>query len=336
MSENSTNSAFDRVVARLADAGRVLIVTHARPDGDGLGSMAGLAAAARAVGRDAALLVPSDVPERYAFLFPEGLPAGADRFGELAEAADLVIIVDTCAAEQLDGLGDALAAVREKVVVIDHHATADDIGSARWLDTSAAAAGVMTLEVIEALGWPVTAPAVEALLTAMATDTGWFRFANTDGRCLRAAAGLLDAGARADELYERLYMADRPERMDLLRVVLDGLELHHDRRIATMVVRRADFAATGARPDETENLVNEALRIGCVETAIFLAENPPSCDADEPVVRVSLRSRGGVDVSRVAASFGGGGHARAAGLRSTENIDVLKARLVRAVADRLG
>ncbi|HUS91214.1 MAG TPA: DHH family phosphoesterase [Phycisphaerae bacterium] len=318
----------EQLVGRLSAARRLLIVTHARPDGDALGSMAALAASAAEAGKTATMLVPGDLPARYDFLFPADRPAGVAEFARLADEADLVVIVDTCAFSQLDHLDEALTARRGKIVVVDHHATADDIGSVRWMDTSAAAAGVMVGELIDALGWPLTAAAAEALLVAVTTDTGWFRYANTDARCLRAAARLFETGIHPDELYARLYQADRPERLDLLRRALDSAELHHDGRIATMVLRRSDFSAAKARLDETENFVNEPLRVGRVEVSILLVENP-DC------TRVSLRSRGHVDVARVAGAFGGGGHVRAAGLRLTGDVDALKARLLAACAEAL-
>jgi len=315
------------IMRRISAAARLLVVTHARPDGDALGSLAALCGAARAAGKQTATLVPGDVPERYDFLLAGDRPAPAERFAELANWADAVIIVDTCALAQLDGLDDQLAAAREKIVVIDHHATTDDIGALRWLDTSAAAAGVMVGELLDALGWPVDLKTAEALLTAMTTDTGWFHYSNTDGRCLRAAARLFDAGVEGDKLYQRLFQADRPERMMLLGRALASLELPAAGSIATMKLCLGDFAETGARQDETENIVNEPMRMGRVKVSMLLVQTP---DDGGRCVRVSLRSRGGVDVAAIARRFGGGGHVRAAGLRADEDIDTLAGKLVTA------
>jgi phosphoesterase RecJ-like protein len=334
---------FEEIVSRLKAAGSILVVTHARPDGDGLGSMVALAGAARAAGRRSAMLVPDAVPERYGFLFGGEACAGADRFEALAGAAEAVVIVDTCALGQLDCLPQALESCRPKVAVIDHHAMADDIGGLRWIDTSAAASGVMVVEVLAAMGWPVTADARameflapgaggrdsglaspgEALAIAITSDTGWLRFANTDSRCLRAMERLLDAGVRPDVLYARLYQSDRPQRLRLMQRMLASLELHCGDRLAVMTLRKEDFAASGARPDETENLVNEALRIGCVESCVLLVETGQT-------VRASLRSRQAVDVAAMARQFGGGGHARAAGIRLGRDIDAFKAKLIEA------
>ena len=316
------------VLQRLGQAGKLLAVSHARPDGDGLGSIAALAASARATGKTAHALTPDGPPLRYDFLFPDQPCATAEQFETLADSCDLIVVADTCAFAQLDSLEEALRARREKVVVIDHHATSDDVAAAQWIDTSAAATGVMVQEVIEALAWPIDTFVATALLTAITTDTGWLKFANTDARCLRAAAKLLETPIRTDKLYRRLYQTDRPERLRLMQRMLETLELHCDGQLAVMTIRRGDFEITGARADETENLVNEALRLGSVEAAVILIEN-----AD--CIRASLRSRDSVNVAEIASRFGGGGHRRSAGLRAKEDIDTLKGQLTTACAEAI-
>jgi phosphoesterase RecJ-like protein len=338
----SAADARDRALRRLVAAGRLLLVGHARPDGDTLGCLAGLGASAQRAGKTVRLLVPDRIPRLYEFLFrgepgtgeqgeaSSGPPPNSlkvepvERFAELADAADLIVILDTCAFAQLDKLEPHLRARRGKIVVIDHHVTVDEVGEVQWIDTTAAATGVMVLEALETLGWPV-APAAEALAMAITTDTGWLRFSNTDGRCLRAFGRLLEAGVRPDELYARLYQADRPARMRLMERVLRSLEFHCGDRLAVMTLSQTDFAQTGALPEETENLVSEAFRVGSVEVSVLLTEMP-DC------IRISFRSRRCVDVAAVAQGFGGGGHARAAGARVGGRLDEQKARVVETLA----
>ena len=328
MSARSSRERVQAVAKRLHAAKSLLLVTHANPDGDGLGSMAALALAAGSSGRSVALCVPDAVPPRYAFLF-EGLkPAGSGQFANLADQADAIVILDTCALEQLNDLANELQERRDKIVVVDHHATHEDVGSLQWIDTSAAAVGVMIGELLDALGWPMEQRAAEALVVAATTDTGWLRFSNTDGRCLRLVARCIDAGVRADELYRRIYEADRVERLRLAARMLASLELHRGGKLAVMTIRAQDFAETKARPDETENLVNEAMRVASVELAVLLVER-------EDVIRASLRSRSEIDVSRIAERFGGGGHARAAGCRDRGDFERFKSRLVRACREAL-
>jgi len=328
MCGGSADSVPQAVLERMAAAGSLLVVTHARPDGDGLGSMRALALAARSAGKGAWMLVPDSVPARYQFLFATEALQPAGRFAELAGRADLVVVLDTSVAGQLDGLDRQLPAVADKLIVMDHHATPGELGGTLWNDPGAAALGVMIAELIDALGWPIDQDAREALMTAIVSDTGWFRFSNTDGRCLRLAARLLEAGVRADSLYRRLFQSDRPERLKLMARMLQSLELHEAGRLAVMTIRKADFADTGARPEDTENLINEAMRIGSVEAVVLLVET-------DGHARVSLRSRKLLDVAEVAKRFGGGGHARAAGIRASETIDAIKPRILKTIADEL-
>ena len=268
----------------MSEAGSMLLLTHARPDGDGLGSMQALATAARAAGKTVHALVPDEIPARLGFMFDCSRPAGLEDFGDLSQSCDIIVILDTHALAQLDSLADPIGALSDKIVIIDHHSTGDPLSDTAWIDSSAAATGVMVGEVIDALGWPMDAATAEALLAAVMTDTGWLRFANTDGRCLRAVAHWTDMGVRPDVLYRRIYQNDRPERLSLMVRLLEGMEFYFDSQLAVMILRAADFDQTGGLRSETENMVNEALRIGTVESAILLVEN-------EDQIRVSLRSR---------------------------------------------
>lgn len=321
MCEKSVGKAFEAACGRLQSAGALLVTTHTRPDGDGLGAMVALCRSAQAAGKTAHMLLLDEVPRQYEFLFADRRPAGVGRFDRLAGEAEAIVILDTCSAAQLGGIAARLEALAEKVIVIDHHTTVEPIGSVQWIDQAAAATSVMVAELLAALGWPVDAQSAEALMAAVVSDTGWFRFANTDGRCLRLAAEWLDAGVRPDKLYRRMYQNARLNRLKLLAHMLSDMELHSKGRLAVMTIRREDFAATGARAEETENLINASLEIGTVETAILLVENPAN-------IRVSLRSRDALDVAAIARKFGGGGHKRAAGMRIVDNVEAVKDKLI--------
>lgn len=145
---------------------------------------------------------------------------------------------------------------------------------------------------------------------AITTDTGWFQFSNTRPYTLRLAAMLLEAGVDMDGIYQRLYQSEREPRVRLQTKAMDSLEIMADGRLAVMVIRKQDFHATKASVPDTENLINVPLQIGSVEASILITE-----PVDFGPVRVSLRSKGAVDVAKFAERFGGGGHARAAGLK---------------------
>lgn len=320
--ETCSKSEFESVLSELAAAKSLLVIAHCRPDGDTLGAMVALATSAREAGKTAHMMVDDAIPAKYDFLFRHEKPLRGQALAETAQAVDRIVIVDASALAQLDNMAPVLAGYRDKIVVVDHHAPGERIAAVQWTDTTAAAAGVMVAKLLKALAWPVGPVQGEALLAAVTSDTGWFRFANTNPEALRLAADWVAMGVRPDALYAKLFQTSRPQQLALMTRMLGTLELYHNDALAAMTIRQADFAATGARSDETENLVNEALRIGSVETVILLVENGAG------MVRVNLRSRQAVDVAAVARQFGGGGHVRAAGLRSSEPLDALKGRLV--------
>ncbi len=296
---------------RIAGAERMVVVTHIHPDGDALGSMVALARAARAAGKTADVVAGDDIARRYRFLLEGESPLGFEQFRSAAERADTVVVIDTCSSAQLAPLADQLKKQTDKVLVIDHHQNCEPIGSLQWVEPDAAAVGVMIYEMLKSLDWSVDATTAEALAAAALSDTGWMRFSNTDGRCLRAVADWMDAGVRPDRLYRKIYQADRPERLRLLMRMLNALELRAEGRLAASVLWKADFVVSGATENETEDLVNEPMRLRDVEISALVIETDNGS-------RVSLRSREFVDVAEVARRFGGGGHARAAGLRSDE------------------
>ena len=165
-----------------------------------------------------------------------------------------------------------------------------------------------------------------ALFLAISSDTGWFQFSNTRPFTFRLAARLLEAGANIDRMYKLLYQNERAERVALQTRAQESLELLLDNRLAVMRVSKRDFEETRANVPDTENLINIPLQIRAVEVSILLTE-----PKDFGPVRVSLRSKGQVDVARFAEQFGGGGHARASGLKVEGTLDEAHDRVVKAM-----
>lgn len=304
----------------IESARRTLIVSHVRPDGDAVGCAAALAgwlaALAAAAGRDGEVrtLFLSPVPDNYRFLLADepwllGRDIDAEQIDAGAlDAYDLIVIVDTSSRVQLPGLGDYLSRRTGPVLVVDHHPPGDTVGTISLIDSRAAATGQILFELAAAAGWPLDAGQRDALFVAIATDTGWFRFSNTSGRTLAIAAALVDAGARPDELFAKVYQDYPPQRLYLLGLTLQTLELLCGNRLAVMRISRAMLESSGADSRLIENIVNEPLQIGSVEVSLLLVEQA------DGAARASLRSRGAVDVNAVACRFGGGGHAQAAGV----------------------
>jgi len=304
---------FRKVVELINKSSNILITSHTKPDGDACGCIAAMCEALGALGRNVTPLLLSAAPQWYEFLFTEKpvvldedvqldeLTAG--RFGQF----DLVLIVDTNSHSQLAKFNDYLKQNDAPVLVLDHHETSDGLGDVELIDSDAAATGLIVLDLLKYAGWPVTEKIAESLFVAMATDTGWFQFSNTNSRVYRACAELIDAGIKPTQIYDHLYLNFSYPRFRLMVGMLNNLDLFLDGRYAAMQITRQDFERTGAAYSDTENLINECHRIDSVEASALFIE------LKDGRIRCSLRSRGPLDVSIIAAKFGGGGHTMAAG-----------------------
>ncbi len=308
-----SSNDFQKVVELIDKSKNVLLTTHTRPDGDACGSVAALSDVLTALGKKVKPILLSPLPEWYEFLFAEKLPIlGEDvSFEQLKQgqfcSMDLIIILDTNSYSQLPRIDQYLKRAGTPIVVIDHHVTADGVGDVELVDTTAAATSLIVFDLLRYANWPVTEKIAKALFVALATDTGWFQFNNTDSRVHRICGDLVDAGANPAEIYHDLYQNFSPQRFKLMTAMLNSLELHLAGRYATQQLHQRDFQQTGAAYTDTENLINECQRIRTVEAAALFVE------LKDGRVRCSLRSGGAVDVRGIAQKFGGGGHTMAAG-----------------------
>lgn len=304
---------------------RFLLTTHVRPDADGLGSMAALADALEQQGKQVRQLIASPLPPRYDFLNPEGRLERFQPPGESWRDVDAAIVMDTGTWNQLGEFGPFLASLPCDKIVIDHHRTQDDLHALTLVDVAAEATGRLAREAIQALGTPLSARMANALFAAVAMDTGWFRHGNATAATFDLAAELVRAGARPDELYQHLFENSTLARFKLTGLALDRLQLDSGGRIAYTEVLRNDYAATGALPSDTEDLVNFTRSVNGVEVGLFFMEQPRGG------IKISFRSRARVDVARVAEQFGGGGHRLASGAIVEASLAEAKTRVLDAV-----
>lgn len=289
--------------------GRFVLTSHVRPDADALGSEMGLAGVLESLGKTVRIINPGATPDHLAFLDPgkriqkigEGVTV------EQACDTDVHMILDTSAWGQLNDLRKVLEKTAARKVVVDHHVSSDNLGAQEFKDTTAAATGVLMLELALALGVSPTAEQASAMFAAIATDTGWFRFPNTDTRTLRAAAQLIDFGAKPSTLYRELYEKSTLARLKLHGRVLSRVAVEAEGRLAYTYVMRKDFEETGTHPSDTEDLVNDCLTINGTQCAFILVEQQSA------QVKCSFRSRTELDVAKIAEQFGGGGHRQASG-----------------------
>lgn len=307
--------------AALSDADRVLVTTHPDPDGDAIGSALAAAYGLQQLGKQVVLYNPDPVPTRCAFL------RGSDRFvRELPEGPfDATLIVD-CSDDRMFPEGPPPREQLGRVVVLDHHKTIGEFGDLIHSDPSAAAAGVVVYRWLRLAAVEMDHECEEAIYCALMSDTGSFRYQNTNPEAMRVAAELLERGVDCWRVASQLYESRPRGELDLLVRVLQTLRTSPDGLSAALRVTPQMLEASGCTSDAVDGLINYARGLRGVEVAILLR-------VEQDRIRGSLRSRGQVDVSQIAERFGGGGHHNAAGFRSELEPDALLAQLFDVVAE---
>jgi phosphoesterase RecJ-like protein len=311
---------------------RFLVTTHVRPDGDALGSEVGMAGLLRQKGKDVRVVNTSPTPPRYDFLDPDGTLF--EHYGTKVGPQDLAdrevaVILDLSAWNQLGNMAEAIRAFAGPRVVIDHHVSEDDLGAIFLKDTAAEATGILVMSAVAALGGTLTREVATGLLTAIAMDTGWFRHTNTGPRTLRSVADLIDSGADIAGVYRALFERNTLGRLRLMGATLSGLRTEEAGRVAYATISREDLSRTGAIPPDSEDLIDFTVSLRGVEVGMLFIEQARGG------VKVSFRSRNGLDCSRLAGSLGGGGHRAAAGATLPGTMDEVVDRVLRAVRQTL-
>jgi phosphoesterase RecJ-like protein len=303
-------AAARALAATLVPGRRVCLTTHVNPDGDGLGSEAGLAHLLRGQGIETVVTNPTPTPARFNFLFDD-LP-GVDRSAEAVRElrrADAIVVLDIADIGRLGMLGDTVRTRGVPVACVDHHVSEGVLPDGpRYLDADAAATGELVFEIALANGWPLTRNAARGLYVAIVTDTGGFRFSNTRPRTLRVAAELLETGVDPEEIYLEVYARAPEGRPRLFAEALQTLVVEPEYGLAWVTVPPGAIERLGVSSDDLEGVVEFPRSIEGVRMALLFRE------VSQGRVKVSLRSVGEVDVAAFANRFGGGGHTKAAGL----------------------
>jgi len=314
---------------RIADAlrgrGHVLLLNHVSPDGDSLGSTLALARALWACGPQATVGSSDGVPAMYRFL------PGSERIQTALppDAAFDAVVFMECSSPDRAGALAARAAGVPLWVNIDHHVSNSGFGDLIYYDATAAAVGELVHPIVRALLPTLDVGTATCLLCALLTDTGSFRYESVTPQTLSIAAELVAAGASAAEVYAQVYENRPVSTLRLLGKALDRLVLAEDGRVAWTVVTQAMLRETGATMEESEGIVGALRALGGVDVAALFKEEP-----DE--VRVSLRARGRVRAHVIAAAFGGGGHAAAAGFTGRGPLDDVVRQTLEVVRRELG
>ncbi len=322
---------WDEFASVIEQHQNILLTSHIRPDCDALGSELGMAGILDKLGKSVRIVNGEVTPENLAFIDPEkrlaalGVDVQIDDLGDI----DLLMVLDTSAWAQLGPMADVVRATRAKKIIVDHHLGEDDLGAELFKDPTAEATGRLVVDAAERLGVPLTLEIATPLFAAIATDTGWYRYGNLTGNSYRIAGKLVDAGVQPAALYTKLYEQDTVERVRLRGVILSRTQVELDGRLAHTYVRVSDFEQTGAKPSDTEDVINLTLGIADTEAAVILVEQLSGG------FKLSFRSRCELDCSEVAKEFGGGGHKAAAGAFINETFEQAQRRVLDAVKLRM-
>lgn len=291
---------LSQVVELIEAKSRFAITSHIRPDGDSLGSSLGLYWLLRALEKDVEVIMRDPVPHAY-----RQLPgAGNVRVTPSVDTTYNAVFVIECSDITRPGLIDL---DKQFVVNIDHHSTTALFGTINWIDSTASAVGEMIYNLCKATGVRVTKEIAECVYTALITDTGSFHYSNTTERTFKVASELVRTGVKPARTAEAVFASYPWSRIELMAAVLSTAHRDETGRIACMRQTLEMQQHAHASDEDADGFVNYPLTVGEVEAVAMLKE----CETG--IYRTSLRSKGDVNVAKVAEKFGGGGHRNAAG-----------------------
>jgi phosphoesterase RecJ-like protein len=303
-----------------------LVASHVNPDGDAIGSLLGLYLALTEMKKRAWPMCADRLSHIYDFL--PGRDALIANPETIRPAPNWIIAVDTAEENRISG---DVAHVRgqAKLINIDHHRTNPNFGDVNLVEPTATSSAEIVFRVLSEMGYTLSPEVGKCLYTGLITDTGCFRFSGVDSRTLEVGAQLLASGFDSYEVTRHLFEEQPFSRLQLERLMLERIEILLGGILSLSIFYTDDFGRVGADKTETESLVDRLREIRGVEVGVLITQ------MSEGVTRVSLRSKGRLDVASIAVELGGGGHPEAAGLKTHLPPHEIKQRVTQAVEDAL-
>lgn len=312
------------LLALIRDHSSFLLTAHIFPDGDNVGSLMALRAGLLKLGKKVQVVIDDAVPAVYEFL--DGHESVL-RPESVTSDYEVVVVLDT---SSLDRIGAVQRLLKPEILLvnIDHHVSNTGFGTLQYIDEHAAATAEIVFQLLVDLQVSFDSSMATAIFTGIATDCGFFKYANTSPQTLYIAAEMVSQGAKPHEISDAVEMRTLPA-LKLLSRVLDSIKLSADGKIAWLTIDPNLLTSLGAGQEDTEGFINYARYIQGVEVALLFREIPSRG------IKVSMRSRQNFDVSKVALLFGGGGHMRAAGCSFDTHIEDAIQQVLKAVREQL-
>ncbi|MBE9545690.1 MAG: DHH family phosphoesterase [Proteobacteria bacterium] len=317
---------MDQIITQIEEASHLLLVSHRDPDGDAVGSLLALGLALGKLGKKATLYNASPIPAVYRFL-----PSVERIVRHIKKAStyDVALILD-CG--QLSRIGDASETIGKIPVIIniDHHISNTGFGDIQLIDPLACSTAEIIYRLIKAMDVPIDKAIATSIYTGILTDTGSFRFSSTNQAAFAISKEMAELGVEAHNVARHVYGTYSLGRIKLLNLALDSIEISDNGKLSVMTVTGAMLEETGTQAEDVDGLINYARRIEDVKVAALIQEQKNGkTNSNSPCrYHVSLRSDGSVDVAAIAGSFGGGGHASAAGFQVETTLTELKSDII--------
>ena len=322
---------MEEIIAYLKNSDHILVMTHTHPDGDAIGSLIAMGLCLDGLNKKTTLYNESPIPAVYRFLTATNRVVRDIQ----NEKYDLAVILD-CG--DLQRIGKAVSTVRQIPVIvnIDHHVTNTRFGHFQLIDTSACATAEIIYRLIKQINVPFDKAIAASIYTGILTDTGSFRFSNTNRAAFSICQEMVGLGVDPHSIAQHVYGTYSLGRIKLLNLALDSIEISDNGKLSVMILTQDMFNETHTQAEDGDGLINYAKRIQDIKVAALIQEYPNSEKKLNASNRfhISLRSNGSVNVAEIATSFGGGGHFSAAGFSIESTLSDIKSKLL-SMADTI-
>lgn len=315
------------IINEIKNADTILVAGHIMPDGDDLSSVTSMVMGLEKIGKKVVGVIDDEIPE-YLSGFEAINKCVRDFDCAKNNPADLIIIVDASSPDRVGRVQDLFE--YKRVIVIDHHATNLNYGNINWVVPESASAAQLVLEVLKELNVEYDEELATINLLGIATDTGFFKYSNTNSKVFTDAAYLVDKGANLNKITNQILENKPIEHIKLMKDVLEEMKFEFDNKLAYSTVSLEMLNKYGIEQKDTPPFVGDLRSLRGVEVAIMYNQ------AEDNEYHISMRSKSWFDVSKVAVHFGGGGHKKAAGFSyKTDNIEELMKKVSNFIGEKL-
>ncbi len=287
-----------------------ILTCHDTPDGDAIGSEIALYHGLKQLGKRVRIINNDPAPEKYSYLYNREIVEIASDIADFDPSDSVVIILDTNDINNTGLVGREIVPRASSYFIIDHHESGTDITTGKVIEVDSSSTCEILFKLLSDINIEITGIMARALYTGIIYDTGCFVYPKTTSFTFQAAQKLVDAGAKPYEMYSAIYESNSVSSLKLQSKVLASLELYYDQQVAVQVMEKTDLIETHASYEESDTLINTPLKSGRIKASLFFKENP------DGLLRCSLRSKGNINVVKIAQKYGGGGHKTAAGFKS--------------------